>query len=864
MSIPAQQANKNIPIDLIKKRMLEKIDALFQLGLANQDKHSEKNLRTLYSVINQDNHDVDINELKQRMGQAINDLDLTQYNINEESGYKEGVLACIQALKEIGIATENWNLGTNNIQDVLLSAGNKLKADLERVLKAERANLLEQLKNKDLEYQEIPQDYRENDSFIIELVELELKLKHEGILQQEIDENDFVLIHPFHLLDEHFSSRSEQAQNRILELLGTMPRLTMRQLANPSKTLQRTMEEYDLSLNQSIALYTAQYDTNALESLPQEFERNEIILEAAVRNNPAQLKFVPEDMKQKLIDKIGAENLLSSNILAYKFFPKNDSNTQAINSYFSKIENIVVNTSFNDAELRDVALVYGNKEKRKGRTAFVGFSYSVTTTIVSEAESQEILTELDELVIAMKAANNQKDLHLALAAHSNTGGKENIGHLRHNDIAELCKRHGEIRQINLLTCSAAGTQNIPDEEQKMISELRKKESEIKKYIFARKLPGQSEKTFRDYYRALCEKNNIDGVYLLVENKETIPKYQLHVMKLVNEELLSKTVDIPANKEKFIQRFEVMYNDKVKNNGGKLISLSLAELIELRSATAEQHRFDPNHPKFKKDKKRFPLLAKFEIQEQDLKESKMKSLAKSLKEKNISQEISIQAYPGFMEVDTETNYLRAVKGHTFHLDSYKKSLYGTGQSGVDRVKALTQQKSIISALAQSEVSSSQAKKLKVTLRPDSVATMGQENTPPQIPLIDSHELTELKGSSDKCPELIALEKAVSKQLNDIIKSIESSKENSGDLAKEKARIIGGFLKTLSNATTVEEYCNTITNFRQSPKYRAINPPRNTYQVLGWMGETEGSLISDLHHAAVQHIQSKSSNTPSTLM
>lgn len=465
-------------------------------------------------------------------------------------------------------------------------------------------------------------------------------------------------------------------------------------------------------LTEKICLAAVTTTGTALQYVPQE-KRDEAICLAALQQDASALAYVPEHMKDNIIQKLSMRSIIANNYLACRHFPLHPQITDEMNKYLSSIECIIVNDDLKEHELRDIQLTYAYKKTNKNKAV---------VSILSE----DVDINLNQLLDDLKNANNSNSLDLALVGHANENSSQ-LGGLTFVEVSDLCANNPRIQNIHLLGCNVAKAKQ-PKKEKEMVEAFVAK-SKLR-YGMVSTLEAASE-NLQQQCLLFCKKNELDGVYVL--NQTATGDYQLISMKYDKEQktITEKVKTLPASR--FPRGIKhILHGQKrpipLPKQKNQLLPirkkdhpLTMEELMAVRGLIEPAARFTKYHSKYKKDKSRYPFLAKIEADPTDLEGSLLQRLANDiLQNQKITWDITIQGPTKALHVNNATKDFEITRTHLYTSD-YVHSGFYTNKKNVHKKKLKEEQKKDIEQMksAKSEtgvvVGKSGARYLKVTLR-----------------------------------------------------------------------------------------------------------------------------------------------------
>lgn len=465
----------------------------------------------------------------------------------------------------------------------------------------------------------------------------------------------------------------------------------------------------------------------------------------AVKEDVLALKYVPDEHKKYVIDMLSFEKILTHNYLALNYFPediKQDHDfKKRLNDFLSNMEYIVVNNSYHDHELKDIQLTYASTKKRLGKTICiynkkyiqidqnlqVGLQDRLFDQLYQIAQQQQnqqppaqqrdeqrpeqptqqqpeqptqqqldqqqLNENLQQLLLSLSEISNSKSIHLVLIGHSNPAATELSG-FNAEDIAAVCKRNPQIKNIHLLGCFVAQAKILEQEE--MIEAIKEKADKASKmrYGFITSTFDPVSETSLIKCMDVCKKFKLDGIYILNKIDDN---FQLYTIK-VNDEYtkIIKNKNVSVSHDRITDAKILKKSLPFPNNKNELLSirdnkpLSPTELNSLRALRYEQERFDPSHQKYQQDKKKYPFLTKIEAKKTDLKNSLLEKITNAIiNDKDITWEIHIQGPTKSLHVDTEERRFKISRTHpyTTKYDSEKKSYFFSRQPNIKNDKII---------------------------------------------------------------------------------------------------------------------------------------------------------------------------------
>jgi hypothetical protein len=154
---------------------------------------------------------------------------------------------------------------------------------------------------------------------------------------------------------------------------------------------------------------------------------------------------------------------------------------------------------------------------------------------------------------------------------------------------------------------------------------------------------------------------------------------------------------------------------------KKTPLSLDELAHIKGLTDKEDRFERTHHKYKKDKKRYPFLAKIEASVEDMEPSFLKELADEINSRDkITWDITLHGTTRFLHVDTVKQDFKITRTHLYNYQ-YDHSTFFNKENRIDYKKLKRERKEEIEhmkskhATDDTQKDESKAKQIKVTVR-----------------------------------------------------------------------------------------------------------------------------------------------------
>lgn len=431
----------------------------------------------------------------------------------------------------------------------------------------------------------------------------------------------------------------------------------------------------------------------------------------AVHQNALALQFVPDHLKEKVIEKVGLIALLSNNYLAIQYLPNQPNYSDEINLIIASIDYVVVMSTDNNRELNDIQSVYANAAKREGKT--------ITIKNGSIEQINNLLSKLDA----------HPKVTLAFIDHGAVDTDE-VACLSPQDVAGVCKSHPNIQHIELLSCNIAKAR-APTAENEMSSKVKLKYEKMSndRYGLQSMLgaPLAADTDFQNRCLDFCKKNNLKGVYLL--SKDAQDKYRLIVMKVDDDYTkITKCVEsaIPMTKipdlSKLLDNQKKAFSFPVKS--GEILPirkkdqpLSVAELQAIREIKYEKRRFNPQHPKYKNDKKIYPFLSTVHVNEGDLQDSYMKKVVEAIKaDPDITWDIAVKGASKALHVDIKEKHFEVSRTHLYSHEYNNTFFASNDESNIDHKKLKQERKEEIEAMRSSDVpTESKAKKISVIVK-----------------------------------------------------------------------------------------------------------------------------------------------------
>ncbi len=460
----------------------------------------------------------------------------------------------------------------------------------------------------------------------------------------------------------------------------------------------------------------------ALEHVPIA-RRSDMIIEESVKQNVASLTFIEDNVKLKIIEKLGFENLLISDFSLLSRLPEGHDYHSKIKDFLSTIKHIVVTKGdlYSDIEVKDAFRVYSESAKRKGKTIHVN-RYS-----------------LNDLLKLIDKYSSQERLNLVLLGHATTSSDQ-IADLKVSDIIEVVADNTNINTVTLLGCNSA--KSLPLEEEKVLDKNYREqlasternvysgvalmsdfpEAEMQKDLFKKMATDEQGKTTNTIYVIVTNKTNAKTNVVTLQ-RDAANNQITSTNQELNDESFAKLSKLIGNTSGKLppttKRMPVNYY-----RGGKATSfLSPAESEQLTEILhSNEQRYSKQHPKYKQDKKAFPFMTGISIDESEedkLQSSLLQKVTAAIRDDyRIQQEVDVKGYTKAIHVDTKERQMKVFRTHLYDKD-YKglpsQNFFTDKLDNINRKKLAEERKIELDKMTSNNKTESSAKSITVRIK-----------------------------------------------------------------------------------------------------------------------------------------------------
>ncbi|RUR25315.1 hypothetical protein [Legionella qingyii] len=410
---------------------------------------------------------------------------------------------------------------------------------------------------------------------------------------------------------------------------------------------------------------------------------NQLFLEVCiewVRNDSMALAYVPDTLKEKVIEAVTPEKILSADFRSVALFPEKNSYQNIIDKILDECEHVVVtkpDAFETDGEIRDSYLVYANTDKRLNKTIHV--------------DSNSIRSCLDRM-------KKNPTINLVLLAHDPYfDGERKIGGLYQREIFELLKSYPNINRITLLTCNSAKSLVLEDEKlinQKLVDRTSKASLPSCGLVLMSSMPDDGK------CKSVLEEMNCDHAFIWVKKgdehsliylkKETgiTNRFQL---KLSDDQVskLHKTLYPNGKKIPFPNPKENTSDRYLRRDGKGAKLMDKNEFGAFQRIFFASQKYSKKNPEYKTNKQIYSFFNNIKIDESEypkLKDSLLKSIIDMVKAAKLDRSVFVKGYNYVLHVDTiERRFIAGIKVSAYASEYKNKNVplfFDNSKSSID--------------------------------------------------------------------------------------------------------------------------------------------------------------------------------------
>ncbi|PWY55649.1 hypothetical protein DGG96_11130 [Legionella qingyii] len=410
---------------------------------------------------------------------------------------------------------------------------------------------------------------------------------------------------------------------------------------------------------------------------------NQLFLEVCiewVRNDSMALAYVPDTLKEKVIEAVTPEKILSADFRSVALFPEKNSYQNIIDKILDECEHVVVtkpDAFETDGEIRDSYLVYANTDKRLNKTIHV--------------DSNSIRSCLDRM-------KKNPTINLVLLAHDPYfDGERKIGGLYQREIFELLKSYPNINRITLLTCNSAKSLVLEDEKlinQKLVDRTSKASLPSCGLVLMSSMPDDGK------CKSVLEEMNCDHAFIWVKKgdehsliylkKETgiTNRFQL---KLSDDQVskLHKTLYPNGKKIPFPNPKENTSDRYLRRDGKGAKLMDKNEFGAFQKIFFASQKYSKKNPEYKTNKQIYSFFNNIKIDESEypkLKDSLLKSIIDMVKAAKLDRSVFVKGYNYVLHVDTiERRFIAGIKVSAYASEYKNKNVplfFDNSKSSID--------------------------------------------------------------------------------------------------------------------------------------------------------------------------------------
>jgi hypothetical protein len=254
-----------------------------------------------------------------------------------------------------------------------------------------------------------------------------------------------------------------------------------------------------------------------------------------------------------------------------------------------------------------------NNETRDGQLLYVSKKAEQKEQTISISGSSYCNSLLRQLLAHLKSVGNNHPLELVLMSHT-TERTDHVANIHHEELSDIGAKNPNIDQVNLIACNIVQAKKT-EEEMLMTGKFQRKMEERGQHKYGLMSSHEASienEVFRQKCIDFCEKNNLEGVYVLNEKKAEDKGNHSYSLISIKYDKTTKSI---TTKERVVHPDNMQNNqflDKIipfpkKANvvlplkGEKNRVLTIKEITALRDLPHKEKRFSKNHPHYKKDK-----------------------------------------------------------------------------------------------------------------------------------------------------------------------------------------------------------------------------------------------------------------------
>lgn len=410
---------------------------------------------------------------------------------------------------------------------------------------------------------------------------------------------------------------------------------------------------------------------------------NQFLLEVCiewVRNDSMALANIPGKLKEKVIEAVTPEKILSADFRAAAFFPETNAYHSIIDQILDSCEHVVVTKPeafATDGEIRDSYLVYANSEKRLNKTIHV--------------DSNSIRSCLDRM-------KKNPSINLVLLAHDPYfDGERKIGGLYQKEIVELLKSYPNINRITLLTCNSAKSSVLEAEKiinQRLVDRTSKVSLPSCGLVLMSSTPDDVK------CNALLKEMNCDHAFIWVKEAEEHSLIYLKnengitnrfQLKLSDDQVgkLHKTLYPNGKKIPFPNPKENTSDRYLRRDGKGARLMDKNEFGAFHKIFFASQKYSKKNPEYKTNKQFYCFFNNIKIDESEypkLKESLLKSIIDMVKAAKLDRSVFVKGYNYVLHVDTiDRRFIAGIKVSAYASEYKNKNVplfFDNSKSSID--------------------------------------------------------------------------------------------------------------------------------------------------------------------------------------